>query len=143
MRLYTIGYEKRGIDNFITILRQNEIDVLADIRAIPHSRNMDFSKRNLERHLTDSGIDYLLIKELGSPKVLRDKVRSDGDYGFFFSEYDKFLENKAEYLSGLLDIIRGKKVCLFCYEANAGRCHRSSVAEKLRTLAVDLDIINL
>jgi uncharacterized protein (DUF488 family) len=38
MRLFTIGYEKRGIDDFINILRENEIEVLVDIRAVPHSR---------------------------------------------------------------------------------------------------------
>jgi uncharacterized protein (DUF488 family) len=116
MRLFTIGYEKRGIDHFINILRENEIEVLVDIRAVPHSRNSSYAKRNLENRLSENGIDYLLKKELGSSKELRDKVKADGDYDYFFREYDK---------------------------AETNRCHRSSVAKKLEWMDNNLEIVNL
>jgi uncharacterized protein (DUF488 family) len=143
MRLFTIGYEKRGIDDFINILRENEIEVLVDIRAVPHSRIIDFAKRNLERHLSENGIDYLLKKGLGSPKELRNKVKSDGDYDHFFAEYDNILKDLKEHITELLIIVKIKKTCLFCYEADVNRCHRRSVAKKLRQLDRTLEIINL
>jgi uncharacterized protein (DUF488 family) len=143
MRLFTIGYEKRGVDHFINILRENEIEVLVDIRAVPHSRIMDFTKRNLENRLSENGIDYLLKKELGSSKKLRDKVKSDGDYDFFFREYDISLEDKKEHISELLKIAKTKRICLFCYEADTNRCHRSSVAKKLERMDNYLEIVNL
>jgi len=143
MRLYTIGYEKRGVDDFLRILLENEIDLLVDIRAVPHSRIKEFTKKNLEKSLLESGIEYLLIKELGSPKELRDKVRADGDYDYFFDEYDKFLENNNKHLTTLQNLIKSRKACLFCYEADADRCHRKSVAGKLKKQDGTLEIIDL
>lgn len=143
MILHTIGYEGRRIDDFINILLQNEIEILVDIRAVPHSRNRNFSKINLEEYLLANGIDYLLIEELGSPKELRDKVKSDGDYDYFFSEYDRFLKNKIKYLSAILNFIKTRKACLFCYEADADRCHRKSVTGKLKEQDATLEIIDL
>jgi len=143
MRLYTIGYEKRSIEDFLKTLLENGIDLLVDIRAVPHSRKKDFTKKNLEKSLSENGIEYSLIKELGSPKELRDKVRSDGDYGYFFGEYEKSLENKKKYLSALLNLIKTRKACLFCYEADADRCHRKSVAGKLGEQNATLEITDL
>jgi len=99
MKLFTVGYEKRGVDDFINVLRENEIEMLVDIRAVPYSRNSSYTKKNLEKSLSENGIAYLLKKELGSPKDLRDKVRSDGDYDRFFVEYDKFLQGLNEHIS--------------------------------------------
>jgi uncharacterized protein (DUF488 family) len=143
MRLYTIGYEKKGIDDLLQTLLKNEIDLLVDIRAVPHSRVKDFTKKNLEKSLSENGIEYLLIKELGSPKELRDKVRTDGNYDYFFGEYYKFLKNKMKYLSELSDFTKTRKICLFCYESDADRCHRRSVAGKLREQNITLEIVHL
>ena len=37
MRLFTIGYSKRSLDEFIGMLREHEISVVADVRMRPNS----------------------------------------------------------------------------------------------------------
>lgn len=143
MKLFTIGYEKRGINEFIDILLNNRVEILIDIRAIPHSRNKDYAKKNLEKILNKSGIEYLLIGELGSPSDLRKKVKSDGDFEYFFKHYDKFLKGKMEPLMGLANIAKRKKACLLCYEADFNCCHRRSVAERVAEISGNLEIIHL
>ncbi|UCC78657.1 MAG: DUF488 domain-containing protein [Candidatus Zixiibacteriota bacterium] len=142
MRLFTIGYEKRDIEDFLKTLKDNNIEILIDIRAVPYSRNKDYTKKNLEKRLLEVGIEYLPAKELGSPEDLRKKVKSDRDYGYFFDKYKEFLEGKKEYLGELIDIARKKIICLLCYEGDFNRCHRSSVARQIAETG-DLEILHL
>ncbi len=142
MRLFTIGYQKRNIEDFLKTLKDNNIEILIDIRAIPHSRNRDYAKKNLENRLRENGIEYLPVKELGSPEKIRKKVKSDGDYRYFFDKYNEFLESKKEYLRELVGIAKKKSICLFCYEADFNRCHRSSVARRMAETSY-LEILHL
>ena len=143
MKIFTIGYEKRGIGEFIRILRDNNINMLVDIRAVPHSRNKNYAKKNLEKSLRENGIEYLLIRELGSPEDIRNRVKADGDYNYFFKEYDRFLEDKKDHLAELANIAQSKNICLLCYEMNIDRCHRRTVALRLAETGDGLDIIHL
>lgn len=135
MKLFTIGYEKRDTDEFFELLSKNRIDILADIRAVSFSRRKEFSKTALAGKLAEMGIEYVHIRELGGPKDLRDKVRKDGDYDYFFEQYAKYLDQQAEALEILLDLAGRKSVCLLCYERDVNQCHRRSVAEKLSRMA--------
>ena len=135
MRLFTIGYEKKDIESFINMLNANGVEVVIDIRANPYSRIKDFSKKTLAAHLEKSGIEYLHAGELGSPKDLRDKVRDDDDYEYFFIEYEKYLDTQKHVLDDLARSFAGRAICLLCLEADENRCHRKSVAEKLSKMA--------
>lgn len=142
MRLFTIGYEKRGVEDFIKTLIENNVEILIDIRAVPHSRNKDYAKKNLENRLHKNGIEYLPAKELGSPEDLRKKVKSDGDYEHFFKKYNEFLERKKEYFGKLIGIAKKRNICLLCYESDFNRCHRRSVARKMAEIG-DFEILHL
>jgi uncharacterized protein (DUF488 family) len=135
MKLFTIGYEKRDADEFFDVLSKNGIAVLADIRAVAYSRRKEFSKTALSAKLTEIGIEYVHLRDLGGPKEFRDKVRADDDYDYFFDKYRKHLEEQAEALKTLLDLATRKAVCLLCYERDVNRCHRRAVAAKLSKMA--------
>jgi uncharacterized protein (DUF488 family) len=132
MRLFTIGYEQRKSDEFFEGLKINRIKLLADIRAIAFSRRKEFSKTALSAKLAEMGIEYIHLRDLGGPKELRDKVRADGDYGFFFREYARYLDEQKEALETLIDLAGRKTACLLCYEKDVNRCHRRAVAERIR-----------
>lgn len=135
MKLFTIGYEKRDTDEFFEVLSKNEIAVLADIRAVAYSRRKEFSKTALAAKLTELGIEYVHLRDLGGPKELRDKVRADDDYDYFFDKYRKYLKEQADALKTLLNLATRKTVCLLCYERDVNRCHRRAVAEELSKMA--------
>jgi uncharacterized protein (DUF488 family) len=143
MRLFTIGYEKRKIEEFIDILLKNRVAVVVDIRAVPHSRNEEYAKANLEKTLRENGIEYLLRKELGSDKEIRDKVKSDGDYDYFFKEYGQSLKYKMDLIRELAALAKDNTICLLCYEADINRCHRRAVAEAMVRLSSEFEPIHL
>lgn len=80
-KFYLTGYEKQNIDDFVSKLMKNKISILVDVREIPLSRKKGFSKKSLQLKLNEAGIEYLHIKQLGSPKLIRHKLREDKNYG--------------------------------------------------------------
>jgi uncharacterized protein (DUF488 family) len=142
--LLTIGYEGLELSEFIEILRQNKVEIIADIRAVPNSRKKGFSKKALSEELARHGIDYILIQALGSPKDLRDKVRADNDYDSFFIAYHKFLETQSEPLKQLFEIASKRNTCILCYERDINCCHRKAVVERLQKIVpAKLKLIHL
>lgn len=128
--VFTVGYEKRKIDDFVKILKGHKIDIIIDIRANGHSRKPGFSYLTLKKRLENEGIDYLQMKELGAPKKLRDGLKEKG-YGWFFKEYEKYIETEPLELDKLEKITKYSKSCLMCFELEPRECHRSIVAKKL------------
>ena len=60
--IFTIGYGAREIDEFIAVLKENEIAFLLDVRSKPYSRyKPDFSKKALADHLSQHGIRYVFM----------------------------------------------------------------------------------
>ena len=73
--LYTIGHSTRTLDEFIAVLQAHSIQTLVDIRSFPMSRRLPhFNREELEKTLTDAGIRYIWLKDLGGR---RKKIRDD------------------------------------------------------------------
>lgn len=129
--LFTSGYEGIRLEDFIGQLKENNVQILIDIRERPLSRKKGFSKKSLTAALAAEDINYLHIKELGSPSELRKKLREDKDYSYFFDEFSNYLSSKKESLLEVLEIIQNSIGCLLCYEKSHEECHRKLVVEEL------------
>jgi len=66
-RLFTIGHSNLEWDAFVSLLRQHDIPLVADVRSRPQSfRFPHFSQPELEQSLREAGIGYLFLgEELG------------------------------------------------------------------------------
>ena len=142
---FTIGYEKATSAAVLDSLKQAKVKVLVDVRAVSSSRRPGFSKRQLAAGLDDNGIDYLHLRDLGTPKEGRLAARS-GDLATLFKIYEKHLKTPQarEELDELTTLVRaGRRVCLLCYERDPHVCHRRRIAELLseRTGARARDLI--
>ena len=130
--LHTIGYEGRDIDEFVNRLRDFGIGVLVDVRDIPLSRKEGFSKTPLSQYLKENNIEYVHLKELGSPKPLREKVKSDGDYEYFFKEYSVYIQTQGQAVEDLYQITINNNSCIMCFERDPFSCHRLIVAQEIK-----------
>ena len=130
--LFTIGYEGRNVEDFTNRLKDYGIQTLVDVRDIPLSRKKGFSKTPLAEYLQEEGIEYIHIKKLGSPKPLRDKVREDGNYEYFYKEYTTYIRSQGESVETLYKIVTNTNVCIMCYEREPDSCHRRAVAEEVK-----------
>lgn len=132
MVLSTIGYEGSNISDFIACLLENDIDTIVDIREVPISRKRGFSKTKLAGALSESGLKYTHIRELGDPKPGREAARR-GDYSEFRKIFARHMRTKAakDALFELREIATQERVCLLCYERDPKHCHRSIVAKSV------------
>lgn len=131
-RLYTIGYEGRDIESFIEALRRHGIEQLADVRELPLSRKKGFSKTRLAEQLSDHGIEYRHIRELGAPKSIRDPYKSGGPFEEFAAQYRDHLEDQQLPVDALAGMSHRKTTAVMCFERDHGSCHRLFLADRLK-----------
>lgn len=146
LRIYTLGYEGLSLEDYILILKEHDIDLLIDVRENPSSKKVGFSEHQIRHRfqkelLRVPPIEYVGMKELGTPKKLRDKYQNDFDG--LAKSFKRLYEERKPYLEMLLARTRGKTPCLMCYEANPKKCHRSIVADELAEIHGDAEVIHL
>lgn len=136
MKLRTIGYEAATQAAVIAALKAAEVETLLDVRAVASSRRAGFSKRLLAASLAEAGIDYVHLRALGTPKAGRTAARA-GRTAEMRAIYEAHLaEPEAQLeLAEAVDIASGCKTALLCFEADASRCHRRIVAERMADAA--------
>jgi uncharacterized protein (DUF488 family) len=130
--LATIGYEAATQAAVIDRLKAAGVEVLIDVRAVAASRRAGFSKTLLGASLGDAGIEYVHLRQLGTPKPGRDAARK-GRVAEMRAIFEDHLAEPAAQLelAKATEIARGKKAALLCYEAQACDCHRAIVAERI------------
>ena len=109
-----------------------DVDVLIDVRAIASSRRAGFSKRLLAASLAEAGIAYAHLRALGTPKAGRQAARA-GRTAEMHAIFEAHLaEPEAQLaLAEAVEIAESRPSALLCYEADASRCHRRSVAQRM------------
>lgn len=130
--LYTIGYEGRGIEEFVDRLKEFGVTRLIDVREIPLSRKKGFSKTALKQRLEEENIEYAHYRALGSPTEIRHKLRADWDYDRFFEAFSAYLAGKMEVIEEVYAYLSDGINCLMCFERMPEQCHRSCVAKKIK-----------
>ncbi|MDN4057248.1 DUF488 domain-containing protein [Massilia sp. YIM B02769] len=142
----TIGHSNRSIEEFIDLLRLNEIACVLDIRTVPKSRyNPQFGQDQLPQALRAAGIAYRALPGLGGlrhprPGSPNGGWRNAGFQGFADYMATPQFESNLETVIGLA---AGTRCALMCAEASPAQCHRALVADALlvRGVAVE-DIVD-
>jgi uncharacterized protein (DUF488 family) len=134
--LATIGYEAAPQARVIDALKAAGVAVVIDVRAVAASRRAGFSKGILSASLEDAGIDYVHLRALGTPKEGRIAARH-GRTEEMRQIFEAHLAEPAAQLqlAQAVEIAKGRKTALLCYEADPRGCHRSIVARHMSDAA--------
>ena len=161
MRIWTIGHSTRTIDEFISLLKANEINLLADVRTWPASKRYPhFNKDALAKSLSEQGIRYEHFPELGGKRKSKPDSRNTAWRNASFRGYADYMETE-QFQNGierLLNIagqgaatwaVAEKRydgseavtpcaIAIMCAEAVWWRCHRSLIADCLKARGVEV-----
>jgi uncharacterized protein (DUF488 family) len=131
-RIWTIGYEKVGVPDFLAALKAAKIKTLIDVREVANSRRAGFSKKALAASLDEAGVAYVHLKPLGTPKAGREAARK-GDTKTMQRIYEaRLAEPESQLALAEAAELAGKgRTCLMCLEHDWRVCHRAIVAKEL------------
>jgi uncharacterized protein (DUF488 family) len=142
-KVYTIGFQRKSLSEFITLLRQAGVDALIDIRLRNTSHLSGYTKRDdLDFLLTEGfGIAYEHHPELAPTAEIFDTYREDKDWSAYEERFQPLLVERQAENVGREILTRYQTICLLCSEPTADHCHRRLVAEywadKIPELSID------
>ncbi len=140
MRIWTIGHSTRTIDEFISLLKENEINLLVDVRAWPGSKRYpQLNKDALAESLNAHGIRYEHFPELGGKRKSKPDSRNTAWRNASFRGYADYMETEQfqKGIERLLDVVaEAGPTAITCAEAVWWRCHRSLIADYLKARGV-------
>lgn len=150
--LYTVGYEGKSLDQFLTILKTNRIETLIDVRfSVESQYKPEFSGNLLARELQRNGIKYAHRKEFGVPHEWQNPYKEGAIPFECLDKYYRWNVKKNTDFKAFLDGVKESgKTALMCYEryATAKReqtisCHRSILAAIMQETGEFKEVVHL
>ncbi len=141
-RIWTIGHSTRGIADFIALLEENGIRLLADVRLLPGSKRYPhFDEEALAQSLGERGIRYEHFRELGGRRKPRPDSQNTAWRNDAFRGYADYMESDAfrAAIERLLHLAASTgPAALMCAEAVWWRCHRGLVSDYLKARSLEV-----
>ena len=143
-KIWTVGHSSRPLDEFLALLAQHRVEVLADVRRFPGSRRQpQYAQDALAASLARKKIRYCWLPALGG----RRRARADSPNGAWrnasFRGYADHMagEEFARGMDELLALAAGRRTAILCAEAPWWRCHRALIADQL--CAVGIEVVHI
>src|SRR5687768_3472886 len=130
----TIGHSTHPLDEFVSLLRANEVTHVLDVRTVPRSRkNPQFNKETLPDALIAAGIRYTHLAGLGGLRHARKDSINRAWLNLSFRGYADYMQTPefAEHIQRVMELAKNERCALMCAEAVPWRCHRSLIGDAL------------
>lgn len=139
--IWTVGHSTRPIADFISLLHINGVETVVDVRRFPASRAYpQYNEAELRSALARDDIGYVWLAALGGRRRPVPGSPNTAWRNEAFRGYADHIatEEFAEGLFELLMVAQGSPTAVMCSEAVWWRCHRSLIADVLRSIGTDV-----
>ncbi len=151
-RIFTIGHSNHKWSDFISILKDNHVDLVVDVRRYPGSRACpQFNKEQMIIELKKENVSYIHIEKLGGRRKQSDIKRSryeDNKSGWKnkgFRAYAGYMATTS-FREGIREMrslmTNYSNLAIMCSEAIPWRCHRRMIADYL-TLVEGISVFDI
>jgi uncharacterized protein (DUF488 family) len=142
VRIWTIGHSTRDIDRFVSLLNENGIKLLVDVRSLPGSKRYpQFNKEALAKSLREHGIRYEHFPDLGGRRKPNTDSRNTAWRNASFRGYADYMETE-EFHKGVERLLalagEAGPAATMCAEAVWWRCHRSLISDYLKARGIEV-----
>jgi uncharacterized protein (DUF488 family) len=142
MRIWTIGHSTRAINVFISLLTENEIKLVADVRMYPGSKRFpQFGREAFANSVRGVGIRYEHFPELGGRRKAKPDSKNTAWRNEMFRGYADYMETNdfQKGIERLVDLAeKTGPTAVMCAEAVWWRCHRSLISDYLKARGVEV-----
>lgn len=142
--LYTIGFTKKSLEEFVNLLKENKITKLIDIRLNRESQLSGFAKgRDLKYVLKLLNIKYEVIEDFAPTEELLKEYQIDKDWNKYETKFKKIINDRK--LKKFKDEIltKNERICFLCSESEPDKCHRRLISEFFKSLGDNVTIKHL
>lgn len=146
MKIYTIGFTQKTAREFFEKIKENNIDMLIDIRLNNASQLAGFAKgKDLEFFLKKiCNCEYVHDDFFAPTKELLDNYRSKKtswkQYEEEFADIMKTRDITSRFKN---NYIKKDRICLLCTEPTPEQCHRRLVAEHLKNNIEGIEVVHI
>ena len=141
-RIWTIGHSTRKIDIFLSLLEENGIKAVADVRMFPGSKRYpQFGRDALAKSLGAARIRYQHFPELGGRRKANPDSKNMAWRNESFRGYADYMETDdfRKGIARLVDLAEESgPTAIMCAEAVWWRCHRSLISDYLKVRGVEV-----
>ncbi len=133
--IFTIGHSTHPIEEFLALLSQHEIALVADVRSYPASRKWpQFNQEELRQAVERAGLEYRWLKSLGGRRKSKNAESLHTAWQIpAFRSYADYADT-GDFSAGLDDLIalaEHQRVTYMCSEGLWWRCHRRIISDHL------------
>ncbi len=134
--VWTVGHSTLSDEEFFALLAKYDIEALADVRRFPASRRYpQFNEAALRSSLAERAIEYVWLPSLGGRRAPAPDSPNTGWRNDSFRGYADHL-GSTEFAGGFAELTRlaaRSRTAIMCAEAVWWRCHRSLIADVLKS----------
>jgi uncharacterized protein (DUF488 family) len=142
--IFTIGFTKKSLRDFVETLRAAGVKRVVDVRLRNTSQLAGWSKQPDFAYMLEVGfgIAYEHHPEFAPSGELLDAYKKDHDWTRYEELFDQLLAERQPEAEAR-ELLRKDSICLLCTEPKADRCHRRLVANYLQSLAPEIEVVHL
>ncbi len=132
--LLTIGHSTRPLEVFLSLIKENAGEIVADVRTVPRSRHVpQFNLETLPETLKTASLGYVHMGGLGGFRHPKKDSLNLGWRNASFRGFADYMQTTQfqESLEELIDLAKKSRVVVMCAELLPWRCHRSLIADAL------------
>ena len=145
-KIFTIGFTRMTAEEFFTTLEDNGVRKVVDVRLFNKSQLLGFSKYpDIEYFLQKIlDVEYFHDRNFAPSEVLLDSYKKKYiDWEGYEEAFAKLMKKRDIDVYIADNYANEENYCLLCTEVSPDNCHRRLVAEKIREVLEDIEIIHL
>ncbi len=143
LKVFTIGHSNRSFEDFLSLLKEFEICVVADIRRYPSSRKFPhFNREVLLKLLSKQNIRYIWLEALGGRRHAGKDGKSP-NAGLESPGFRNYADHMAtddfhSAVKELLSTAAKSRTAVMCAEKLYWKCHRRFLSDYLTAQGVEV-----
>jgi uncharacterized protein (DUF488 family) len=143
-KIFTIGFTKKSLREFIEILRAAGVKRVVDVRLRNTSQLAGWSKQPDFGYLLQEGfgIAYEHHPEFAPNDELLDEYKKGRDWTVYEDRFNRLLAGRNPEKEAR-ELLKKGAICLLCAEPKPDKCHRRLVADFMQSLDPRVEVEHL
>ncbi len=131
LKLWTVSYDGRTVDEIVSTLRDNGIEKVIHIGTVASDLEGSGLEEELKKGLEEEGIEFEHVDGVGQPPQFRG-IAADQGKEELTAAFEAYLSRRSYALDKLRRKIEERPTALLCYLQGEGACEGAVLVQLLQ-----------